>query len=94
MLRSILPLGFLRVFFVISQSTRIIVNPEDEILDSLNNMGPSFSNYFGSFLNRMGYACIGQIIRMGADTPIPPDTIERRRPSNGRPRGGFSDNKY
>ena len=31
---------------------------------------------------------------MGADAPIPPNTIERRRPSNGRPRGGFSDNKY
>jgi len=47
----------------------------------------------GSFLNRLGNACIGQIIRMGADVPIPPDTIERRCPSNGRPRGGFSDNK-
>ena len=40
------PFGFMRVFFVISQSKRFIVNLEDDALDILNVMGPSVSNYF------------------------------------------------
>ncbi len=46
MVRSTLSLGFMRVFFVISQSNRFIVNQEDDTLDILNVMGPSVSNYF------------------------------------------------
>jgi hypothetical protein len=36
----------MRVFLVISQSKRFIVNLEDETLDILNVMEPSVSNYF------------------------------------------------